>query len=262
MTTGQITIDRQNHVLLIGIDNQAKYNAFSVSMYQELAAAYGQLDRDDTLRCGVLYAHGKHFTAGLDLPEWAAVLSQGKFPDIPDGGCDPFLFDPERRLSKPMLVATQGICYTIGLELLLATDIRIAATDTRFGQIEVKRGIFPAGGGTFRLFHEVGWGNAMRYILTGDEFDAAEAYRMRVVQELVEPGEQLEKALALAEVVAAQAPLGVYATLRNARLARLEGEDTAAAQLLPEMAKLLASKDAQEGVQSFVERRPAKFNGK
>lgn len=262
MSNGRITIDRQSHILLIGVDRQEKLNSFTVSMYQELAAAYGRLNADDYLRCGVLYAHGKHFSAGLDLPQWAAALGAGKFPEIPEGGCDPFGFDAERRLTKPMLMATQGLCYTIGLELMLATDIRVAARNTRFGQIEIKRGIYPAGGGTFRLFHEVGWGNAMRYLLTGDEFQAEEAYRMGVVQELVEPGEQLDKALALAEVVAAQAPLGVYATLKSARLARLEGETAAAERLLTDMIPLMESEDAQEGLRSFIEKRPAQFKGR
>ena len=149
MNNGRITIDQQDHILLMGIDRQEKMNSFTVSMYQELAAAYGRLNADDNLRCGVLYAHGKHVTAGLDLPQWAAALGAGKFPQIPEGGCDPFSFDAEKRLTKPLLMATQGLCYTIGLELMLATDIRVAARNTRFGQIEVRRGIYPAGGGTF-----------------------------------------------------------------------------------------------------------------
>ena len=86
----------------------------------------------------------------------------------------------------------QGICLTIGIELLLATDIRIAARSTRFGQIEIKRGIYPVGGATLRFPREVGWANAMRWLLTGDEFDAAEALRIGLVQEVVEHGEQLD----------------------------------------------------------------------
>src|SRR5690606_35435899 len=103
--------------------------------------------------------------------------------------------------------------------LALVCDIRIAAKSARFVQIEIKRGIYPVGGATLRFPREVGWGNAMRWLLTGDEFDAQEALRIGLVQEVVEHGEQLPRALALADVIAAQAPLGVYATLASSRAA-------------------------------------------
>ncbi len=107
-----------------------------------------------------------------------------------------------------------------------------------------------------------GWGNAMRYLLTGDEFDAAEAYRLGLVQEVVPVGQQLERAVALAQTIAAQAPLGVRATLASARLAAEQGPEAAAAALLPELRGLMASADAQEGLRSFIERRSANFTGK
>src|SRR6185436_17308049 len=155
------------------------------------AVAYGELHRNPDLRCGVLFAHGDHFTGGIDLAEWATLLRQGRFPDLPEGAIDPLGLDESNRLRKPVIMAVQGICLTIGIELLLATDIRVAAANTRFGQIEIKRGIFPAGGATVRLMQEVGWGNAMRYLLTGDEFSAAEALRLGLVQEVVETGKEL-----------------------------------------------------------------------
>ena len=96
------------------------------------------LDADPELRCGLLHAHGEHFTAGLELNQWAADLGKGKFPDIAAGACEPFGLDPARRLSKPMVVAAQGICFTAGIELMLAADVRVAAEGVRFGQIEVK----------------------------------------------------------------------------------------------------------------------------
>lgn len=114
-------------------------------------------------------------------------------------------------------MAVQGLCFTLGIELILAADIAVAAEGTRFAQIEIKRGIFPFGGATLRFHQRAGWGNAMRWLLTGDEFDAREAWRMGLVQEVVEPGRQHERALAIAETVARQAPLGVQATLASAR---------------------------------------------
>src|SRR5262249_13167517 len=137
-----------------------------------------------------------------------------------------------------------------------------ASTTTRFGQIEIKRGIYPVGGATLRFPREVGWGNAMRYLLTGDEFDAAEALRIGLVQEVVEDGKQLARATELAEVIAAQAPLGVRATLASSRLAFASNDKEAILRLLPDLAPLLASEDAKEGLASFIERRAAKFTGK
>jgi enoyl-CoA hydratase/carnithine racemase len=159
-------------------------------------------------------------------------------------------------------MAVQGICFTIGLEIMLNTDVRVAASDTRFGQIEVKRGIYPVGGATTRLPQEIGWSNAMRYMLTGDEISAAEAYRLGLVQELTEPGQQFDRALTLAETISRQAPLGVQATLRSARLTYSDGPRAAIAQFMPEIRQILASDDAREGVQSFLERREAVFKGK
>ncbi len=262
MDTDKLTVEEQGHILLMGLNRPAKLNAFDVSMYLDLARAYGRLHSDPALRCGLLFAHGRHFTAGLDLAEWAPYFAEGRFPKLPEGAVDPFGIYGEQVVEKPVVMAVQGICYTIGLEIMLAADVRVAASDTRFGQIEVKRGIFPAGGATIRLPQEIGWGNAMRYLLTADEISAAEAYRLGLVQEVTEPGLQFDRALSLAGTIARQAPLGVQATLRSARLARAGKTYEAVSRFLPEMQKLLASEDAREGLQSFLERRAAVFQGR
>ncbi|MBA3394540.1 MAG: crotonase/enoyl-CoA hydratase family protein [Deltaproteobacteria bacterium] len=260
MTTGRIQLDRRGHVLLIGLDRAAKRNAFDLALWDAVCLAYGELDRDPELRVGVLHALGDHFTGGLDLPAWAPIFASGRF-HIPDGGLDPLGLSG-RRLGKPIVAAVQGICLTIGIELMLATDVRIAAASTRFGQIEIKRGIYPVGGATLRFPREVGWANAMRWLLTGDEFDAAEALRIGLVQEVVAPGEQLARATALADVIAQQAPLGVYATLASARAALPEAEAAAAIRLLPDLQPLMNSEDMQEGLRAFMERRPGSFQGR
>jgi len=255
---GRVSTEQQGHVLLIGLDRVAKRNAFDRAMLGALALAYAELEHDDQLRCGVLFAHGDHFTGGLELTQFASSL--GQF-DYPEGAIDPLgLRGP--RLTKPLISAVQGICLTVGIELMLAADIRIAASNARFAQIEIKRGLFPFGGATIRFPREVGWGNAMRYLLTGDEFNAAEALRIGLVQEVVEPGQHLTRATELAQVVSAQAPLGVRATLKSARLAITEGEEAATRQFLPDLQALMQSEDIKEGVQSFIERRQAHFKGR
>jgi enoyl-CoA hydratase/carnithine racemase len=160
------------------------------------------------------------------------------------------------------VIAAQGVSYTVAMELMLAADVRVAAEDCRFAQLEVQRGFFPCGGATVRLMQEIGWGNAMRYLLTGDEFGAAEAYRMGFVQQVVAPGEQLDAAIAIAERIARAAPLGVQAVLASSRLQRTSGDVAALAALFPALVPILASADAREAVQAFVERRQAEFRGR
>jgi enoyl-CoA hydratase/carnithine racemase len=257
---GRITTETRGHVLLIGLDRAHKRNAFGPEMLRGLAAAYGQFEADAELRCAVVFAHGEHFTGGLDLAAVAPLVARGESL-APAGGIDPWgVAGPPA--SKPVVVAVRGLCFTLGIELILAADVCVAASDTRFAQIEIKRGIFPFGGGTFRWPERVGWGNAMRYLLTGDELDAATALRIGLVQEVTEPGQELERALAIAERIALQAPLGVQATLRNARTAGRDGIDAAIAELRPSVTALLGSADAREGMMSFIERRQARFTGK
>lgn len=260
MSEGEVTVELRGHVLCMGLSRENKRNAFDLSLYRALARAYKRLDDDPDARVGVLFAHGPHFTAGLDLAAWTPVFASGEW-GVPDDGVDPLgLHGP--RVSKPVVCAVSGICFTIGIELLLATDVRVAAPDTRFGQIEIKRGIFPVGGATVRLPRELGWSNAMRYLLTGDELGAAEAHRLGLVQEVTAPGEHVARAVALAETIAAQAPLGVRATLLSARAALPGEEGEEARRLLATLAPILASDDAREGLASFVERRAARFTGR
>lgn len=209
----------------------------------------------------MLFAHGDHFTAGLDLVDVAPYVASGNLP-TPEGGRDPWRLDGE--WTKPIVAAAQGRCLTLGIELLLAADIRIAAQDTRFAQIEVLRGIYPFGGATLRLPRQTGWGNAMRWLLTGDEFDAAEAYRIGLIQEVAPDADAaLTRACAIAHTIAdLAAPLGVRATLSSAHAARSEADDAAIARLRPAVAELFATADAAEGVQSFIERRAANFQGR
>jgi enoyl-CoA hydratase/carnithine racemase len=259
--TETITVERRAHVVLIGLNRVAKRNAFDPPMFHELAAAFGAYERDAELRCAVLFAHGDHFTGGIDLAQFAPRFAAPGDPfQLGEGEIDPF--GMRNRLSKPLVAAVHGISFTIAIELLLAGDIRIAARGARFAQLEICRGLYPLGGATFRLVREAGWGNAMRYLLTGDEFGAEEALRIGLVQEVTESGAQLDRAIAIATRISEQAPLGVRATLRSARMLVEEGEPAAAAHVRDDMPEILASADFAEGVRSFAERRAARFAGR
>jgi enoyl-CoA hydratase/carnithine racemase len=261
MTEPKILVERRGHILLIGLNRPEKRNAADFELLSQLADAYGQLERDPELRVGLVHAVGDHFTAGLDLADLGPRIGRDGLSFVGEDGIDPWQVSG-RQLSKPVVVAVQGTCLTLGIELILASDIAVAARGTRFGQIEVTRGILPFGGATIRFPRAVGWGDAMRYILTGDLFDAAEAHRIGLVQEVVDDGEQFDRALRLAERIAAQAPLAVQAALANAKLAVREGDAAAEAQLQPALVRLAASEDARIGMEAFLARTEAQFVGR
>jgi enoyl-CoA hydratase/carnithine racemase len=257
---GRVSRERHDHIMLIGLDRVAKRNAFDLELLNQLSLAYGEYERDDQARVAVIFAHGEHFTAGLDLGEAGPALSHGW--KVPEGGYDPWGAGAGPRVSKPVIVAAQGYCLTLGIELMLASDINLCSSNSRFAQLEVQRGIFAFGGATLRLHQIAGWGNAMRWLLTGDEFDAHEACRMGLVQEVLASEDLLPYALQLAARIAEQAPLAIRATIESSRQAVLEGEASAAQQLPRLINQLMNTEDAREGLLAMQERRPAVFSGR
>ena len=260
---GTITTQRLDSVLLIGINRPAKRNGFTPRMFRELGEAYTLLDDDPQLRVGVLHALGDHFTAGLDLPTIAPLMQRGE-KAVPLGLVEPtdVGMPGYRRRTKPMVAAVKGITYTLGIELMLAADIVVAADNCRFSQLEVKRGIMATGGATLRMAERAGLGNALLHLLTGDEFGSAEALRLNFVQKVVPAGDELEEALRIAQAIAAQAPLAVVATRLNALKAVEHGPMRAMEDFIDVQQRLARTGDAAEGVKSFVEKRAARFTGK
>jgi enoyl-CoA hydratase/carnithine racemase len=258
---GRITVEKDGRVLLIGIDRAKKLNGFSPQMLVGLAEAMTKLEKDEDAWVGLVFAHGANFTAGLELDKVMAYRRERGGAIYPEGLVDPLSLRPPIR-TKPLVVAVQGICFTLGIELMLSADIVVAAENCRFAQIEVKRGIMPTGGATVRMVERAGWGNAQRYLLTGDEFGAGEALRLGFVQEVVSAGKEKERALAIARTIAEQAPLAVRASLASSAIYAEQGPVAAIRQFNTEQGKLLASEDAKEGIRSFVERRQGRFTGK
>ena len=257
---GSISVEQRGHILLIGLNRPEKYNGYTPTMAKQLIEALTRLDESDDLFVGVLFGHGDHFTAGLDLPKWTGRMQLGSsIKENSEQPVDPIALG--RACRKPIITAVQGITFTFGIELALAGDIVIAADNCRFSQLEPARGIHATGGATIRFVQRGGWGNAMYHLLTSDEFDAQEAYRIGFVQEVVPVGKQLERALEIAAVIAAQAPLAVQATKASSRRFVEEGFAAAVRELGPTQQRLMASEDANEGVQSFIERRAAVFKG-
>jgi enoyl-CoA hydratase len=260
---GSVDCTVQGELLLICINRPAKRNGFTPKMFKELGEAYTRLDDDAALRVGVLHAAGAHFTAGLDLPSIAPLMRRGE-KAVPLGLVDPLDLGMAgyRRRVKPMVVAVQGITYTLGIELMLAADIVVAADDCRFSQLEVKRGIMATGGATLRMAERAGLGNAMLHLLTGDEFGSAEALRLNFVQRVVPAGQELAEAVKIAQSVAAQAPQAVVATRQNVLKAVEHGPLVAMHDFIEVQRRLANTEDAKEGVDSFVQRRSALFTGR
>lgn len=246
----------EGHVFLIGVNRPQKYNAFTKQMFADLARALTDFENSDELWCAMIYAEGQNFTAGLQLDTFNITDTLG-----PSDLVDPFSLRPPRR-KKPLVVAVQGICFTAGIELMLAADVVVAADDCRFAQLEVRRGLMPFGGATMRMVERAGWGNAMRYLLTGDEFGAEEAHRLGFVQEVVKAGEQYARALEIATAISERAPIAVQETLASSQIFLDRGHNAAVEAFDGQLKRLAATEDFMEGVRSFLERREGVFKGK
>lgn len=257
-TTPLITTETRGHLFLIGFNRPEKLNAANLEMLRGLSFAYGELDRNPDLRVGVVFAHGEHFTAGLDLTDVAGALQKTGALPVPDGGLDPWGIST-RQVSKPVVVAIHGTCYTLGVELALASDVVIAHDKAQFAQLEVARGIMPFGGATTRFAQSAGWSRAMRWLLSAEIFDAHEAHALGVVTEVVE-GSAFDKAVAIATTIADQAPLAVQATLESARRG-LSDRGVEHAALPARLGALLATADVKRGMEAFVTKKPARFEG-
>jgi enoyl-CoA hydratase/carnithine racemase len=257
-----LTIERRGQVALFGINRPHIQNRIDPATFRALAKAYHDYDHDPSLRAAILFGHGEHFSQGIDVDAFKSLVAtqqpliSGNAVIDPLGKRQPFL-------TKPLLVAVHGDTWNMADEFFLLADIRIAAANTEFGQDENTHGRFPGGGSTVRFVREAGWGNAMRYILTGDHWSAAEAYRMGTVQEIAPtPEAALAKAAEIANKIAACGPLGIKTSLASAHLAIDPAEAPALAQLDVQYGALYHTHDFQEGRDAEAQHRTPVYLGR
>lgn len=252
----RLTID--GHVAIISLNNVAKKNAITPELMEQLAQHLTTVDNDDNLWVAVLAPDGEHTTAGLDMPKFFGPTATVK--PMPEEWVDPFAL--KKRCRKPIISVVQGITYTIGIEMMLAGDIVIAADTARFCQMESRRGIAPLGGAHFRYLTRTGWGNAMYHLFLCDEFDAQRALQIGFVQEVHPFGKHRERAIELAHLICKNAPIGIQVT-KEAALTFIEAGEAAAIDYIPKVSeRVFNSEDFKEGLQSFAERRAANFQGR
>ncbi|EHR01225.1 enoyl-CoA hydratase/carnithine racemase [Bradyrhizobium sp. WSM471] len=257
----KITIERKGHIVLIGINRPGIDNRLDPEATENLARAYYQYDRDPSLRAAVLFGYGERFSRGVDVDAYKAFAQSGRTMMEGPGFIDP-LGRTKPALTKPLIVAVHGDTWNMAHEIFLVADVRIASEDTDFGQDENTHGRFPGGGSTVRFPREAGWGNAMRFILTGDHWDANEALRIGTVQEVAANRDSaLAKAVEIAEKIAACAPLGIKTSMASSRLA-LEDPETALAKLGDQYRALLTTRDFQEGRDAEAQKRPPVYEGR
>jgi enoyl-CoA hydratase len=251
----KVTIERRGQIVLFGINRPYIQNRIDPETFEKLAEVYYQYDHDPSLRAAILIGHGENFSRGIDVEGFKSLAGTGKPWIASTGTIDP-LQKRAPHLTKPLIAVTHGDTWNMAHELFLVADIRIASADTRFGQDENTHGRFPGGGSTVRFVREAGWGNAMRYMLTGDHWSAEEAYRMGEVQQVVPTPEKAQEAgIQIANKIAACGPLGIKTTLLSAHLAIDSAETDALSRLNAQFAAPFHTRDFQEGEEAEAQGR-------
>jgi enoyl-CoA hydratase len=257
-----ITVERRDDIVLIGFNRPMTHNRLDSATRRRLGEVLFAYEHDPSLRAAVLFGHGERFSRGIDVDE-AQVRLQSAAATQPSAGTIDILGKATPPSGKPVICVVHGDTWNLGHEIYLACDIRIAAANTEFGQDENAHGRFPGGGATVRFVREAGWGNAMRYMLTGEHWTAEESYRMGITQVIAPtPLAALEAGVAMARKVAAVAPLSTRATLTSARHVTTPMEADALAKTGPTYAALYRTEDFAEGRRAEAEGRPPKFRGK
>ncbi|EPL07221.1 2,3-dehydroadipyl-CoA hydratase PaaF [Pseudomonas sp. CF161] len=246
----------EHGVRLITLQRPQALNALNTELLAELASALAEAEADPDARVVVLTGSAKAFAAGADIKEMAERDLVGILNDPRQAS-----WHAITRFSKPLIAAVNGFALGGGCELAMHADIIIAGEDARFGQPEINLGIMPGAGGTQRLLRAVGKSMAMQMVLGGESIDARHALRAGLVSEVTQPEFTVERALQLATLIAGKAPLA----LRLAKEALLKAMDTDLATGLrferQAFTLLAGTRDRDEGIRAFQDKRPAHFSG-
>ena len=253
MVSDEVLLERRERTLIITINRPEARNAFNLAVAQGLADAMDELDDTAELSVAVITGAGGNFCAGMDLKAFMA----GEVPAIEGRG----IGFTERPPRKPVIAAVEGYALAGGTEIVLATDLIVAARNAKFGIPEVKRDLVAAGGGLLRLQKRIPYQKALELALTGESFTAEEASGWGFVNVLTEPGEALAGALELAEWITANGPLAVAVT----KEVMTKSADWTEAEMWKKQGELVmpvfASKDAMEGATAFAEKRKPNWTG-
>ncbi len=260
-TAPECLVEKRGHVLIVTMNRPKARNALSGAMMRIMEDAWDQVDADPEIRVAILTGAGGYFCAGADLKDMNKKAPGDKFAE---GGWDltrlPALLKG-RRLTKPLIAAVEGPAIAGGTEILQGTDIRVAAESAKFGVSEAKWGLFPLGGSAVRLVRQMPYTIAADILLTGRHITAAEAKEFGLVGHLVPDGTALDKALEIADQIAANGPLAVQAILKTIRDSEGLHEEEAFKIDAKLGAAVFASADAKIGPRAFANREKPVFTG-
>ena len=252
-------IEQRGHILIVTMNRPEARNALSGEMLSIMVEAWDRVDNDPYIRVCILTGAGGYFCAGMDLK---AATAKPPGDSFKDGSYDPSRIDgllKGRRLTKPLIAAVEGPAIAGGTEILQGTDIRVAGQSAKFGISEARWSLYPMGGSAVRLVRQIPYTIACDLLLTGRHITAAEALEMGLIGHVVPDWQALEKALEIAEVVAANGPLAVQAILRSIRETEGMAENDAFTIDTRIGIEVFLSEDAREGPLAFKEKRAPQF---
>lgn len=259
-----LLVEREGPVVVVTMNRPAARNAWSLEMLGRMADAWTMIDDDPEVRVAILTGAGGTFCAGADLKAMHADQSddpwQRRFKEDPGLHWRAML--RSSRLKKPIIAAVEGYAFAGGMEILQATDIRVATASSKFGLTEAKWALFPLGGSTVRLPRQVPYTRAMEILLLAEPITAPEAKEIGLIGRIVPDGEALAEAKRLALRVAANGPLAVQAIKRSVLECSGLPETEALAHELAIGWPILSTDDAKEGPRAFAQKRPAEFKGR